>query len=156
MKTKVISAFPASGKTHLCSMQTLLGKTILDSDSSKFSWVLNEFQESTGIRNQEFPANYIKHIKENIGEVDYIMVSSHDDVKKALEDANIEYTLVMPEPELKEEWIGRCWLRGSPESFIRLINSMWSAWTDPKNLSINYNPKEVIFLTHGQYLADVI
>lgn len=36
--TKIISAFPACGKTYV--FENFKGKVILDSDSSKFSWVI--------------------------------------------------------------------------------------------------------------------
>ena len=36
--TKIISAFPACGKTYL--FENFKDKIILDSDSSKFSWII--------------------------------------------------------------------------------------------------------------------
>jgi hypothetical protein len=74
--TKVISAFPGCGKTHL--FKTHKNKIILDSDSSTFD-------------KKYFPQNYIKHIKENIGKVDIILVSSHSDVRSALVNENIDF-----------------------------------------------------------------
>ena len=53
--TRVISGFPGIGKSYLFNN----GKNILiiDSDSSNFSWL------EPGVRNPEFPHNYMKHIK---------------------------------------------------------------------------------------------
>ena len=36
-------------------------------------------------RNPEFPDNYIQPIKENIGKVDYIFVSSHKEVRRCFD-----------------------------------------------------------------------
>ena len=144
MKTIVISAYPCCGKTFCYEK---LGKQyiILDSDSSQFSWTtrkptqeeIDEYgsqhtntllgedyfkkeysERMIKVRNPEFPANYIQHIKNNIGEVDVIFVSSHLEVRKALQDAGIEYVTVYPDPDLIEEWVGRMYLRNSSESFI--------------------------------------
>ena len=38
-KTKIISAFPACGKTYAFEKLNNKGCTILDSDSSRFSWI---------------------------------------------------------------------------------------------------------------------
>ena len=38
MNTKIISAFPACGKTYAFERLSKEGYKILDSDSSKFSW----------------------------------------------------------------------------------------------------------------------
>ena len=118
--TKIISAFPACGKTYV--FKNFMDQVILDSDSSKFSWVCVADQN---VRHPDFPQNYINHIKENIGKVDYILVSTHENVRRALEEAGIDFYLVYPERNLKEEWIGRCFLRGNRENFCWLIADNW-------------------------------
>lgn len=154
MKTKVISALPACGKTHF--FENNKKYSCLDSDSSKFSWILDENGVSTGKRNPDFPNNYIQHIKENIGKVDFIFVSSHDDVRRALEDNLITYILVIPEPSLKAEWIGRCWLRGSDENFLRLIDSQWDNWVNPVKIYQECDATGIVWLQSGEYLSTKI
>ena len=61
IKTKVISAFPGTGKTHLYN--NFQGK-ILDSDSSQFD-------------KKYFPQNYMFHIKGNMDDAEIILVSTH-------------------------------------------------------------------------------
>jgi len=92
--TKVISAFPGTGKTYCYNKLKELGITILDSDSSEFSWIKDENGNNTTERNPDFPDNYIKHIKENIGKVSIIFVSSHDIVREAMTKENIDFILV--------------------------------------------------------------
>ena len=122
-KARVISAFPACGKTYLFNSRKDLD--ILDSDSSKFSWINKDGKK---IRNPAFPNNYIKHIKENIGKVDFIFVSSHKDVRKALDDAGVEFYVVYPEDFCRAAWIGRCFLRGSGADFCQMLADNWNDW----------------------------
>jgi len=58
MRTRIISAFPGTGKSFYHNTHK---DTTLDSDSSNFSWLADD----KTLRNPEFPYNYIKHIKEN-------------------------------------------------------------------------------------------
>ncbi len=44
-KTKVLSVFPACGKTYMFDHQDEFGLKILDSDSSKFSWIKRKYTE---------------------------------------------------------------------------------------------------------------
>lgn len=114
-KTKIISAFPGIGKTYLYENQHKLGLKILDSDSSTFN-------------KDKFPQNYIEHIKNNIGKVDIILVSSHDVVRNALVNENIFFFLVYPDIKLKDEFIKRYKKRGNHENFIKLLDSNWNNW----------------------------
>lgn len=147
--TKIISAFPACGKTYV--FKNFKDKVILDSDSSKFSWVI---VANNKVRHPDFPENYINHIKENIGKVDYILVSSHEEVRRALEKAGIDFYLVYPDKSLKEEWIGRCFLRGSGEGFCQLIADNWDNWID--GLEEDSKKHKSIKLINGEHLSNVI
>ena len=73
-RTVVVSAFPCCGKTY--AFENYQNKySMLDSDSSKFSWTYEAEKDENGnilrgikrVRNPNFPKNYIEHIKENIG-----------------------------------------------------------------------------------------
>jgi hypothetical protein len=103
---------------------------MLDSDSSEFSWVKDENGNNTKVRNTEFPMNYIQHIKENIGKVDVIFVSSHEVVRKALYDNGIKVIIVYPNKDLKEEWIRRFRERGNDEGFVNFISNNWNNFID--------------------------
>jgi len=111
-KTLVISGFPGIGKSHFFRKNK--DKVVLDSDSSKFSWI------EKGIRHPDFPNNYIKYIKENlayinplgVGKADIILVSSHKNVRDALVENDIPFTLVYPSRDIKEEYLQRYKDRG--------------------------------------------
>ena len=147
--TKIISAFPACGKTYV--FKNFKDKVILDSDSSKFSWVMVANQK---VRNPDFPQNYIRYIKENIGKADYILVSTHENVRRALEEAGIDFYLIYPDRSLKEEWIGRCFLRGSGEKFCQLIADNWDNWID--GLEEDSKKHKFMKLLNNEYLSHVI
>ena len=133
MNTKIYSVFPASGKTYLFEHQEEYNLKILDSDSSCFSWIYTDDGKNGWFRerNPDFPANYIKHIKENIGKYDYIFVSSHASVRKALDENGIIFTIVYPELRCKAEWIGRCFIRdksGESGCGADLMYKNWEQW----------------------------
>lgn len=106
------------------------------------------------VKNPEFPNNYIEHIKNNIGKVDYIFVSTHKEVRDALKEAGVSFILVFPEKDLKAEWIGRCFLRGSDEKFCNLIAQNWDNWIKEMEEESKYC--DFYKLKHGEYLSDAI
>ena len=128
--TLIISGFPGVGKTSLYNRK-YEDLIILDSDSSTFD-------------KEDFPENYIKHIKENIGKVDIILVSSHKDVRLALDSNKIKYILIYPNLSLKDEYLERYRLRGSVQSFIDLISKNWELWI-----------KEIVEHEHSEYLTKI-
>lgn len=143
--TKVISGFPAVGKSYLYNNYKEL--KVLDSDSRNFSW------ESEGVRHPDFPSNYIRHIKRNLGVVDVIFVSSHKVVRKALEENNIDYTIVYPNISLKGEYISRYINRGNDDKFIEFLNDNWEEFiTDIENERFPVK----VELQEGQYMKDVL
>ena len=122
MRTRIISAFPGTGKSVYHKNHPT---TTLDSDSSNFSWVE---VDGVKLRNPQFPANYIEHIKENIGKYEFIFVSSHAEVRNALKDNCIFFYWITPVPERKEEFIQRYKDRGNQEGFIKLLEGNWEKW----------------------------
>lgn len=137
----IVSAFPGTGKTFFSETSKFIVK---DSDSSKFS-------------KENFPRNYIDHIK-NLHEqplIDFILVSSHEDVRNELIAENIPFSLVYPDRSLRDAYLLRYYKRGSPKAFIDLVEDNWDTWIsqieeldDP--LVMKYR------LIGGQYLSNVI
>ena len=152
MKTHVVSVFPACGKTYM--VESCKDLKILDSDSSNFSWYYPNGELSTKVRNPEFPDNYITYIKNNIGKYDYIFVSSHDDVRYAMDEAGIEYSVVFPDDDLLDEWIGRCYRRSNNGFPIEVLIKNWDNWIEGMKASARTHNFAV--LTHGKYLSDCI
>lgn len=138
MKAKVYSVFPACGKTYIYENQEDYGIKVLDSDSSQFSWLYTNIDEDGSVirgvrkvRDPEFPKNYIEHIKENLDKYDYIFVSSHREVRDALDEVGIKFTIVYPSPDCKAEWIGRCFIREQNDETgcgAKVMYDNWSNW----------------------------
>ena len=138
--TKVISGFPGIGKSYV--FESITDLKILDSDSSKFP------RKAT-----QFPSNYIKHIKDNIGKADIILVSSHSVVRDALVMSRIDFTLVYPEKSLKREYLERFKQRGSSQVFIDNVDKFWDEWIDACDRQ-RFCTKVV--LSKGMYLGHVL
>lgn len=184
-KTLVISAYPCCGKSYL-KEHGLRDYSILDSDSSKFSWIERPYTEeeaqemidkylspkyhkedavkifkeytkwnSVKKRNPNFVKDYINHIKENIGRVDIIFVSSHLEVRQALQDNGIEYYTVYPSKNMLNEWVGRMYLRGNDSEFIDKQIEMWD-----KNIGNIDNEPHGKFVyrlnANGDYIGPVV
>ena len=136
--TLVLSAFPGCGKSHL--FRNKGDKKILDSDSSTFD-------------KSQFPENYIKHIKSNVGDVDIILVSSHKEVRDALQNEGINFTLVYPKRDIKDEYIQRYIDRGNDGKFVELLKNNWDNWMTELEEQKGCNKVE---LNKGEYLSDII
>jgi len=137
MKTYIISGFPGTGKTEFVRNSN---KLVLDSDSSKFD-------------KKNFPENYIKYIKSNIGLVDIICVSSHKDVREKLVESGIYFFLVYPEKSLKQEYLERYKKRGDSDSFITLLSDNWDKWlTELENQTECFH----IVLKTNEYLSSLL
>jgi len=147
-KTVVISAFPGIGKTYYQQHSDL---KVLDSDSSGYSWAIIDGVKS---RNPDFPMNYVEHIKENIGKVDVILVSSHKEVRKALVKANIPYVIVYPASSLKNEYLNRYKKRGNDEGFIDMMKKNYSSFISEIEKENGYS--KVRLHDDEAYLTDII
>lgn len=145
--TIIISGFPGVGKSYLTEMFKNTDIIVQDSDSSNFSWI------EPGVRNPDFPNNYIKHIKELIGKVDYILISSHENVRKGLAEEGITYAIVYPDPKLKDIYMNRYRKRNSSEAFINTIDKTFYDFVEQCRYDI-YAKRFMI--SDDVYLSDII
>lgn len=102
--------------------------------------------------NPDFPNNYIKKINELTGMGFNVLISSHKEVREALQAQGIEYTIILPSLDMKEEMISRYLSRGNQESFVNLLKTNYEKFVG--DLSID--PNEKIILKSGQYLSDLV
>ena len=137
--TTVVCGFPGVGKSHL-SKQCRWH----DSDSSKFSWL------EPKVRNPAFPANYTDHIRSLSG---VVLASSHLNVRDALFEAGIPFWLLYPTPDCKAEYLERYRRRGSPESFLELLDKNWDDWILGMDTEVRDAGR--FLLRPGFYAADV-
>jgi len=116
--TRIVSAFPGTGKTYYTHGDYVPQGFAADSDSSRFS------------RNELFPFNYVDHIKSCIGVNQFVFVSTHKLIREALFREKLPFTLVYPDRSLRHEYIKRYYERGSHYEFIDLLNKNWDTWLD--------------------------
>lgn len=130
MRTRIISAFPGTGKSYYHKKNP---ETTLDSDSSQFSWIIENGKK---VRNPEFPGVYIEHIKENIGKYEFIFVSTHIDVRNSLRLNCLHFYLFFPREIAYESFIKRYIDRGNEEDFVKLLKENYFKWIGELSLYI--------------------
>jgi len=164
----VISAFPGTGKTHLYKSHKL-NMTIYDSDSSKFSWL------ESGERNPNFVndyCDYIEKIQKKKGN-HLQLISSHKEIRDELKRrdldkltyeiycpkcgvkfrSDLKYALIYPAKSLKNEYIERYKKRGSPDSFVKLMDTKWDEMID----SCEQDTDAIkILLISNEYINDIV
>ena len=140
MSAILVSAFPGMGKTYAFNT---LGKQlkILDSDSSKFD-------------KSDFPKNYIEHIKENIANNDIIFISSHKEVRDALEMENIDFDLFYPSKDRRNEFLENYVARHSPRDLIMKIDNHWNEWIDEIEHDGNKNCHKHCLSHTGEFIGN--
>lgn len=154
MSAIIISAFPGTGKSWIHENNSISKNLkILDSDSSEYSW---EGDPSNKIRNKDFPANYIKHIKEESRHFDIIFVSSHKTVREALNENKIAYLLFYPDISLKNEYAERYKSRGNSPEFINTVMENWENWIGELESQRHMYCVTRICMDKGKFLSDYI
>ena len=139
MSGMIIAGFPGVGKSHFKGETHLKAS---DSDSSQFSWVINEAGEK--VRNPDFPKSYLDHIEEAVKTHDVVFVSTHPQVLKGLVERKLFHTIVYPDRTLKETYLCRYALRGSPSEFVSLMDSKWDEFITDIEEAIGDSHREYI------------
>lgn len=145
--TKVIAAFPGTGKSYLAST---IKRKVIDLDTGDYT---QGYADSGKVRNPNFPDNYINAIKNRIGETDLLFVGCQPEVIAALRHMGVGFILVYPRRELKAEYVKRFQQRDSPQSFIDLLSKNWDKFLDSLE---NQKGCEHFILSSEQYVGDIV
>ncbi|HKX72595.1 MAG TPA: hypothetical protein VJM32_01135 [Candidatus Saccharimonadales bacterium] len=148
MITKIISAFPGTGKSYFASISER--KKIVDLDSGDYTL---GYMADGKIRNPDFPNNYLLAIKEQIGKADILFVGCQPETIAALRKEGIPFTLAYPARELKGEYINRFKKRANSELFINLLSKNWDLFLD---FLESQKDCERIVLGRKQYISDAL
>lgn len=143
MNSKIILGFPGVGKSFVTDHTDISSS---DSDSSQFD-------------KANFPQNYIDHIESLIGKVEYIFVSTHNEVRKAIGEKGWSHYVVFPATYEKDDYMERYRERGSPDAFVELMNSKFEDFVEEIESEISnktYTNAKYFRLSHGSTMADVI
>lgn len=120
--TVVIAGFPGIGKTTFASQRD----DVKDLESSLYS------KKADGSKNPDFPGNYVNMVKWHLvnNNWKYLLVSTHEDVRKALTDDGINFFIIYPDKTRKDEFLKLYKERGNTDEFIQLMDSNWEDWID--------------------------
>lgn len=145
----IICGFPGIGKTTAAQKH----RNAEDIESSIFSWVWKDGNRME--RNKDFPKNYIdfveKYIEENYS-CDYVFLSSHQKVREELKKRNINYIIITPNLELRNEYLIRYFQRGSDVEFIKDMYDNWYSYIH----GFEKDEVPIIRLDKGEWLSSII
>lgn len=153
--TKIYSCFSGAGKTYAQSKYP--GK-ILDLESSYYRYKgLNKKTVETlkgspnRTLNENFAEDYVNAIIDNIGKIEVLFISQHDEILARLDELGIKYTIVFYEDDMAQECINRCKNRGNSSDFIFGISSKWNYFCK------KYQVEGAILLNHDKpFISDWI
>lgn len=145
-KEFVICGFSGIGKTTAEQKHRL----IIDLESSPFSYTWDGGLKME--RNPSFPDNYVDRLCELIDNdsARYYLTSCHQEVRTALKNRGIDYIIVLPTIEQKNEYLKRWLRRGSPMEFIQLMNDRWEEMIQ----SCEEDDAPKIYLSSGEFVSD--
>jgi hypothetical protein len=149
-KNHIICGFSGVGK----STAEQKHKNVIDWESSGFShtWLGGRGDEPR--KNDEFPKNYVDAVLEHcVNKTNYIhLLSCHQEVRDELKRRGIDYIIVMPTIEQKNEYIKRWLMRGSPMDFIVSMAKRW----DDMIRSCEEDDAPKIYLKESEYINDIL
>lgn len=154
----IISAFPGAGKTTLKELYS----NVVDLESSEYKYVFNpnatrqeieaRKHEPRGL-NFSYPHNYLQKIIQCNKEYDFVLTSCGNLITSAMEEEGLNFFVVQPKIECKDEYIQRYINRGNNSKFITYISENFEKFIE-KNTR-KYEPQNrIIWLEKGEYLSD--
>ena len=144
----IICGFSGIGK----STAEQKNRNIVDFESSGFSHTYENGLQ-TGL-NASFPRNYIDalcDLRDN-GCATHYLISCHKEVREELKKRGLDYVIVLPTAEQKNEYMKRWLKRGSSVYFIKSMESRW----DDMVRSCEEDDAPKIYLSSGEFISDLI
>lgn len=154
----IISAFPGVGKTTLNKKY----ENIIDLESSIYKYLFDKEVSELEIearkalpreKNPEYPNNYLKAIKEATKQYDIVLTSCGPDIRNGLKKEKMDFIIVYPGIECKDEYRKRYKSRGNHEKFVNHVMNNFEIWI--KNFD-NDDTLTKIKMTKGETLEDVL
>jgi len=153
----IIAGFAGIGKTTISKNNP----NVVDLESSKYKWILKKkyinSEEAKGLTsrdaNPDWPDNYIREIFKAITDnKEIILIAPIEEVLHILDQCIIEYILVFPALEIKEEMLQRYRDRNNSQDFLDKMNNNY----DEIVRSLLALPQKKYILQSGQYLSDIM
>lgn len=152
-KCIIVSAFSCLGKTYLGKKYD----SVLDLEASSYKWIYydkeleKDIEKRKGVKdriiNPEYPANYIKAIKDNIDKFKVILITPELAIREILSNNNIKYYYAFPnDSKFVTE---RALLRGNNENFAFGLEKSYVTWAPKEN-------ENILIVNKDLYLEDVL
>ena len=155
IKNIIVCGFPGVGKSSAAQRC----RDVADIESTEFHWPtdwenINEPEKMRVEENPNWVSDYVNHIADMASQYgySYCLVSCHDKVREEMDVRGIPYIVVVPNKDLKDEYLARYLKRGDSFSFINQINTNWDDWLD----EIDKCGMPVIHLKAGQHISDIL
>lgn len=147
-KEYIICGFSGIGK----STAEQKHRQIIDFESTGYSHIWKN-GENRG-KDPKFPYNYVDKLVELIDdeEATFYLLSCHKEVRDELKRRGIDYIIVLPTIEQKNEYLKRWLKRGSSMDFIKSMSYRWEDMI--RSCEKDDAPK--IYLSSGEYISDLI
>ena len=144
----VICGFSGVGK----STAEQKHNNVVDFESSGYSHFFDI--KKMGQKNTAFPRNYIDALCEMMdkGKEDIYLISCHEEVREELKARGIDYIIVLPTLDQRNEYNKRWLKRGSSAEFIKMMNEKWLQM----HVSCEEDKAPKIYLSEGEYIDDVL
>lgn len=163
----IISAFPACGKTYLFENQDKLTFKCLG-EEKKFTF--RDSDSSHYAKHENWEKEYVNDLKKELGTVDFIFISQHENVLAELEAQHIPFVAIAPDNSewlsdeerrlIKQQWFGRFILRNNNhikdfDKWLICLKENYDNWTSQEQLS-KHNPVALFLLKENEYISNII
>jgi len=153
----IIAAYAGCGKSTFAQMH----KSALDFHCLPYKYYLyGDSDRSEACKanpdndmRHDWPDNYVAALKDIVNNYEYVLIPSDFWVLELLQEERIEYTLVYPCKEAREEYRCRYLDRGNTEYFLSIFYENWGWFID--RLEADDYGKHIVLRPH-QFLADVL
>ena len=148
-----------SGKYVICGFSGVGKSTaeqkhnnVVDFESSGCSHFFNT--KNMGEKNPAFPRKYVDALCDLMdkGRENIFLLSCHKEVREELKLRGIDYIIVLPTIEQKNEYLKRWLKRGSSVEFIQMMSDKWLSMY----VSCEEDKAPKIYLNEGEYIDDVL
>lgn len=151
-KGKIIYVFPCGGKSFYCK----INPRAIELKSEKYRWEdYIEGEQNKGFMNKVtsiWPQNYLDAIRDSVWVYDYVFITNSG--RKLCQKYNLDYCLVFPYSEAKEEYIERMRKRGNCEAIVQ--NMMFNYEKYIRDLENDSYAVKKYRLSRGLYLSDIM
>ncbi len=157
MSIKVMCVFSGLGKTYVGNKY----KNICDLQSSPYRYDYSSVNKEDfeklkcsikRIPNPNWPANYIKALKEAINQFDLVLVPAIEVIETILMENDIEFMYVLPSFDYREILLERFKKRGNNDELINVVMKRFDSWSREQK---DY-PYPIFVLEKEKYLEDLL